>query len=175
MPTTEELQQLAESGKQAFASKSYDAAARTFEQAARGYAERGEDLNAAEMKNNQSVALLKAGRFQQALTVVMGTESIFEKAGDKKRQGMALGNQAAALEAIKRPAEALELYERCAQLFAEAGEGDLRATVLQSAAALKLKQGQLAGSGLKMIGVLEAKDKPSLFERLLKLILRMKG
>jgi hypothetical protein len=84
---------------------------------------------------------------------------------------MAVGNRAAALEVLKRWDDAFAAYEQSAALFAEAGEGDLRAMVLQSAAAIKLRRGKVADSAFKMIGSLEAKQKPSIFERVLKSLL----
>lgn len=167
-----ELQKLSEEGKQAFAAAQYDLALGKFEKAAEGYALLNDKLNAAEMKNNQSVALLKLGREQAALDAALGTDEIFASANDLRRQGMALGNQAAALEALKRWDEALATYDRSAEVFAQAGAGDLRAVVLKSAAAIKLRRGKVSESAFKMIGSMEAKDQPSLFERVLKSLLR---
>ena len=172
MATQAELQKLAETGKRAFDAGEFESAAGAFETAASGYASLYDDVNAAEMKNNLSVALLQMGKAREALAAALGTEGVFAGAHDLKRQGMAIGNQAAALESLQRFDEALAAYERSAQLFAEAGEGDLRAMVLKSAAALKLKRGKVTESAFKMIGSLEAKEKPSLFERLLKFLLR---
>ena len=172
MPAEADLQQLIESGKKAFKSKSYLLAAETFGSAAQAYAGQGDDLLAAEMKNNQSVALLQAGKVQESLDAARGTETVFAGTNDKKRSAMALGNQAAALEALDRLDEALTYYERSADLFAQAGEADLRSTVLKSAAAIKLKRGQLTEAGFKMIGALEAKSKPSFLERILRFFLR---
>jgi tetratricopeptide (TPR) repeat protein len=169
--TPSELTSLAEAGKQAFTSGQYESAAKTFETAAQGYASLNDGLNAAEMKNNLSVALLKLGRGQAALDAVSGTDQVFADAGDLKRQALALGNQAAALEAVKRWDDALAAYERSAVLFAEVKEGDLRSVVLKSAAAIKLRRGQVTDSAFKMIGSLEAREKPSIFERVLKSIL----
>ena len=163
---------MAEEGKQAFADGQYEPAAGKFEAAAAGYASLGDKLNAAEMKNNLSVALLKMGKGQAALDAALGTDQVFAGGGDLKRQAMAIGNQAAALEALKRWDEALAAYDRSAQLFSEAGEGDLRAMVLKSAAAIKLRRGKVTDSAFKMIGSLDAKDKPSFFERLLRSLLR---
>lgn len=171
MATQAELQKLAETGKMAFEAGQYESAAGTFETAAGGYALLSDEVNAAEMKNNLSVALLQMGQARRALHAALGTEQIFERAHDLKRQAMALGNQAAALEALGRFDEALAAYERSAQLFTQAGEGDLRAMVLKSAAAIKLKRGKVAESAFKMIGSLEAKEKPSIFERVLKFFL----
>jgi tetratricopeptide (TPR) repeat protein len=173
MSTESELQELAQNGKLAFEAGNYESAAGKFEGAAAGYISLKDEVSAAEMKNNLSVTLLKMDRAQEALDAVLGTDGIFAGAHDLKRQGMALGNQAAALEALKRFDEALDAYERSAQLFADAGEGDLRSMVLKSAAAIKLKRGKVAESAFKMIGSLEAKDKPSLFDRILKFLLRL--
>jgi tetratricopeptide (TPR) repeat protein len=173
MMTSSELQKLAEEGKQAFEAGQYAPAADKFQTAADAYAALDDKLNTAEMENNLSVALLKLGRGQAALEAASGTDQVFAGASDLKRQGMALGNQAAALEALKRWDEALAAYERSAEAFAGAGEGDLRAIVLKSAAAIKLRRGKVGESAFKMIGSLEAKDRPSLFERLLRSLLRI--
>ncbi len=166
-----ELKQLSETGKQAFAAGQYDVAAEKFQAVTDGYSALNDSLNAAESKNNLSVALLKLGKNQAALDAALGTDQVFANAGDIKRQAMAVGNQASALEALKRWDEALDTYQRSADLFAQAGEGDLRSMVLKSAAAIKLRRGKVTDSAVKMIGSLEAKDKPSIFERLLRWLL----
>lgn len=173
MATQSELKQLAENGKMAFEAGNYESAVSAFETAANGYAALNDEVNAAEMKNNLSVALLQSGRAQDALTACLGTDEVFARAKDLKRQGMAVGNQAAALEALKRSDEALAAYDRSAQIFADAGEGDLRSMVLKSAAGIKLKRGKVGESAFKMIGSLEAKEKPSLFDRILRFLLRL--
>jgi tetratricopeptide (TPR) repeat protein len=126
------------------------------------------------MKNNLSVALLQAGKPREALEAALGTDQVFAEANDLKRQAMALGNQAAALEALKRYDEAIVCYEKSASLFSQADEGDMQAMVMKSAAALKLKSGKITDSAFKMMGALEAKQKPTLFERILKFLIRMK-
>ncbi len=172
MSTNIDPQILNEQGKQAFQSGELEAAVDSFRAAAEAYASAHDDLNAAESKNNLSVALLQLGKFQESLDAALGTDEIFAKAGDLKRQGMALGNQAAALEALKRFDEALAAYEHSPSVFAEADEGDLRAMVLKSAAAIKLRKGKVSESVFKMIGSLEAKQNPSIFDRVLRALLR---
>jgi tetratricopeptide (TPR) repeat protein len=169
---TPEPAQLAEQGKQAFNNKRFDEAAELFRQAAEGFTLGRAGLLAAEMKNNMSVALLQAGKPQEALDAALGMDIFFEGAKDIKSQGMALGNQAAALEALNRYDEAINAYERSAGLFAQAGEGDLRAMVMKSAAGIKLKTGKIAESAFKMMGSLDVKDNPGFFERILKFFLR---
>ena len=172
MTTDIELKKLTEDGKLAFEAGQYESAASMFENAAKGYASLNDRLNEAEMKNNLSVTLLKMGKAQESFDALAGTDSVFAQANDLRREGMAVGNQASALEALKRFDEALVAYEKSAQLFADAGEGDLRSMVLKSAAGIKLKRGKVADSAIKMIGSLEAKDKPSIFERILKFFIR---
>ncbi len=173
MPTESELKKLTKDGKLAFEAGQYESAAGMFETAAQGYASLNDKPNAAEMKNDLSVALLKMGKAQAAFDAAHGTEEVFARVGDLKRQGMAVGNQAAALEALKRLDDALAAYEQSAALFAEAGEGDLRSMVLKAAAGIKLRRGKVTESAIKMIGSLEAKEKPSIFERMLKSLLRL--
>ena len=169
---TIEPAQLAEQGKQAFRNKQFDESAELFRQAAEGFSLGRNGLLAAEMKNNMSVALLQAGKAQESLDAALGTDLVFAGAKDIKSQGMALGNQAAALEALNRFDEAIAAYERSAELFAEVGGGDLRAMVMKSAAAIKLKTGKVTESAFKMMGSLDAKDNPGFFERILKFFLR---
>lgn len=164
--------QLAEGGKRAFEGSEFDKAAELFQQAAEGFSLGRNGLLAAEMRNNLSVALLKMNRPQEALDAALGTDAIFAGAGDLGRQAMALGNQAAALESLRRLDDALEKYEQSAELFGRAGEGDMRSLVMKSAAAIKLKTGRVSESAFKMMGALDAKDKPTLLERLLKFFLR---
>ena len=169
---TPEPDQLAEQGKQAFKNKKFDEAAELFHQAAEEYTAGNAGLMSAEMLNNVSVALLQAGKPQESLAAALDTDQIFADANDIKRQGMALGNQAAALEALNRYDEAVQKYDLAAQLFGQANEGDLRALVMQSSAGIKLKTGRVTDSAFKMMGSLDAKDNPSFFERILKFLLR---
>jgi tetratricopeptide (TPR) repeat protein len=165
---------LSEEGKRAFENHQYDQAADLFRQAAEGFTPGRDGLMAAEMKNNLSVALLQAGKAHEALSAALDTDQLFAGANDAKRQAMALGNQAAALEALHRNDEAIVSYERSAELFAQAGEGEMRAMVMKSAAAIKLKSGKVTEAAFKMMGALEAKQKPTLFERILRFFLRFK-
>lgn len=169
---TLEPAQLDAQGKQAFQDKRFDEAAEYFRQAAESYTLERAILPAAEMKNNMSVALLQAGKPQASLDAALGTDEAFAGANDIKRQAMAVGNQAAALEELKRYEEALERYERSAELFRQAGEDDLRSMVMKSAAAIKLKTGNITESAFKMMGSLDAKRTPGFFERILKFFMR---
>jgi tetratricopeptide (TPR) repeat protein len=171
MMTTDPAQ-LESQGKRAFENKNFAQAADLFQQAAQGYTLGRAGLQAAEAMNNASVALLQAGKAEEALKAALGTDEIFAGAKDTKRQAMALGNQAAALEALSRYDEAIQKYEQSAELFGQINEGDLRAMVMKSAAAIKLKTGKITDSAFKMLGSLDAKDNPSFFERILRFFTR---
>src|SRR5512143_4070748 len=102
MKTPTELASLGEQGKSDFEAGHYDAAASMFRLAAEGYKDLGDAINAAEQRNNLGVTLLKLRRAQEAFDQVSGTAEVFAAAGDKRRQGMALNNQAVALQDLHR-------------------------------------------------------------------------
>ena len=164
---------LADQAKQEYEKGNFVESAKMFDQAARSYAASKDELNAAEMKNNQSVALLQAGRAKEALDVTEGTEQVFEQAGDLKRQGLAVGNRAAALEGLKNWREALAEYERAASLLEQAGEGDMHSVVRKAAANLNLKLGRFTESQMDVLDSLRLAEKPTLTQRLMKFLLRI--
>src|SRR5690349_1105958 len=108
---TIEPTELADQGKRAFQEKKFEEAAGFFQKAAQAFSLEHKGLMAAEMQNNRSVALLQTGKAMDALEAVGNTDQIFAAAQDTKRQAMALGNQAAALDALHRYEEAVAKYE----------------------------------------------------------------
>lgn len=164
---------LADQAKQEYEKGNFAEAAKMFDQAARAFASSNDALNAAEMKNNQSVALLQAGRAKDALDATEGTEQVFQQAGDLKRQGLAVGNRAAALEGLKNWREALAEYERAASLLEQAGEGDMHSVVRKAAANLNLKLGRFTESQMDVLDSLRLAEKPTLTQRLMKFLLRI--
>lgn len=166
--------QLSRQGKQAYEAGNYAEAARLFEQAAGAYEAASKPLDAAEMKNNASVAWLQANQSQKALDVLAGTASLFESAGDLKRWGLALGNEGAALDALKRHDEAAAKYLRSAEVLEAAGEDQMRAEVLKALSALQLKMGKQFDAVLSMQDGLAGIKKPTLKQKILKQLLRMR-
>lgn len=124
-------QSLVDQANAAYRSGEYVNAARSFEEAARSYAGAGDVLMAAEMQNNRSVALLRGKDPQAAFEASQGTEKVFAGAGDLRREGMALANQASALQVLKRYGEAIDLYKRSADALQKADQGNLRMEVMQ--------------------------------------------
>lgn len=163
----------ASNGKEEYGKGNFKAAAGLFAQAARAYASVQDELNAAEMKNNESVALLQAGKANEALQATEGTEVVFKKAGDLKRQGIAVSNRAAALEGLRKWKEALAEYDRAASLFEEAGEGDMHSIVRKAAANINLKRGKVMDSQMDVFDSLRLVEKPTFTQRLMKFLMRI--
>lgn len=126
------------------------------------------------MKNNQSVALLKAGDAQGAFDSASGTESIFQAAGDIRRQGFAVGNEASALEALGRLDDAAHKYQQSADLLEKAGEDQMRAMVLQSLSALQLKQGKAFDAAMTMQSGVTGVKQPTLKQRIAKTLIKFR-
>jgi tetratricopeptide (TPR) repeat protein len=164
-------QEMASQAKQVYQNGDHLQAAQAFADAAAAYAETGDMPMYAEMKNNQSVALLLAGEPQAALDSVEGTDKIFEDVKDFRRQGMALANQASALEALKRMQDAIDCYKKAADSLGKADEGDLRAQVMQLLATLYLRRFKIYDAILTLQSGLAGVKNPTLRQRLMKKIL----
>ena len=164
---------LAENGKEEYGKGNFKAAAGLFSQAAQAYASTGDELNAAEMKNNESVAFLQAGNASEALQAVEGTEQVFLQAGDLKRQGIAISNRAAALEGLKKWKDALAEYDRAAAIFEQIGEGDMHSMVRKAAANINLKHLRVTDTQMDVLDSLRLVEKPTLTQRFMKFLMRL--
>lgn len=163
---------LAEQAQKEYQNGAYAAAADLFLQAAQAYESAQDALNAAEMKNNQSVALLQAGKASEALQATDGTEETFLKAGDLKRQGIAVANRAAAYENMNKINEALAEYNRAGEIFEAIGEGDMHSVVRKATAQIYLKRGYVGQTHLDVMDSLRLVEKPTFSQRILKFLMR---
>jgi tetratricopeptide (TPR) repeat protein len=105
---------------------------------------------------------------EDALLAVEGTPAVFEANGDPKRQAMALGNMGAALNKLGRKDEALEAYQRAADIFKEIDEHELRAPVLQAISDLQFAKGKPIESFVSLSAGLNEDQKPNLYKRFMK-------
>ncbi len=164
-------EQLEDEGKTAYGEGDYRQAADSFLAAEEGYRLKGDEVKAAEMANNRSVALIQAGEDQEALKAVKDTVAIFEQAGDTLHQAMALGNRASAYEALGQLDLAIGDYEQAEEIFRQLGENDLRLDVSKSLSALQMRKGKtLEALGTMQAGVAEI-ERPTLKQRILKKLL----
>jgi len=115
--------------------------------------------------------LLRAKQAQAALEAAQGTEKVFEKAGDARRQGIALANQASALGALKKFKDAIEYYEKAGVALEKANDGDLRAEVMQLLSALYLRRFKFYEAIVALQSGLSGVKNPTPKQRLMKKIL----
>ena len=172
-------EELALEGKKAYERGDFIASARSFDAAAQAFQSVGDELTAAELLNNSSVAYLRAGDGAAALTAVEGTPAVFSSAGDLRRQGMSLGNLGAALEAVNRKDEARDAYQQSADLLNQTGDSQLRSNVMQSLSVLQMRSGNqmeaLATMQAGLDGLEHPSPKQSIISKLLKLPSKLTG
>jgi len=151
--------------------KHFDEAIQGFQTCLEYFEGINDELGIAEARNNLSVTHLGMKLAQQALDEVIGTDEIFAKHGDRKRQGMAMANTAAAMEALGRREEALTLYEQVLDIFKEIGEKEMRASILRRVSDLQLKTKR----GYQALASIEAaydqKDKPPIKDSIFKKVI----
>jgi tetratricopeptide (TPR) repeat protein len=164
-------QEIADRAKTLYQAGDYSNAALTYGEAATAYSGGGDALMAAEMKNNQSVAHLRNKQAQAALDAAQGTEMVFGEAGDARRQGMALANQASALEALKRTKDAIALYTQASESLHTAGEVNLRLEVMQLLSILYLRRFKFFDAVITLQSGLAAVKDPTPRQRFMKKIL----
>ena len=167
-------QEIVDQAKQTYQAGDYPLAAEIFAKAASVYTEMGDVLMAAEMHNNQSVALLQAKQPQAALEVVQGTEEVFAQAGDFRREGMALANQASALQALRRHKEAIDSFTKAGEALQKADEGELRVGVMQLLSLLYLRHFKFYEAVLALQSGLSGVKNPTFKQRFMKKILFMR-
>ncbi|MFH2104515.1 MAG: hypothetical protein ABIJ39_14300 [Chloroflexota bacterium] len=164
-------QAIVDKAQRAYREGLLEAAADGFAQAAASYESGGEKALAAEMKNNQSVALLRAGQAEAALEAVEGTDAVFAAIGDLKHQGMALTNHGSALEKLKRYSDAIQAYHLAADVLENAGLGDLRAEVMQTLSVLLFRRGKFMDAAIALMSGLGGVENPTPRQKLMKKIL----
>jgi len=166
---------LTDNAVKAYQEGNYENAARLFGEAASAFTAQENALDAAEMRNNQSVAWLQAGNPGAAWEAARGTASVFAEAGDFRREGIAWGNEAAALQALGRTNDALEKYRLASAAFERAGEGEMRNTVMQAMAGIELKRGKVMDALLTMQMGLSGIKHPTLKQKILLALLRFRA
>ncbi len=162
---------IADQAKLIYQSRDYPAAIQAFAKAFSAYVDAGDASMAAEMKNNQSVALLRNKQAQAALEAAQGTDEIFAGVGDSRRQGIALANQASAFEALKKYNEAIDFYSRSAEALEKAEEFDLRLEVMQLLSSLHLRRFKFFDAIIALQSGLALIKNPTPRQRLMKKLL----
>jgi tetratricopeptide (TPR) repeat protein len=146
-------------------------AADLYREIAEQYSSNGKTIDAAEMLNNYSVSLLQKGDAKNAYEAAKDTDKIFQEAGDVRRQAIALGNQASALEAMGDLKGAILLYQQSSDLLKSIDDKDLRVYVLKSLSALQVRTGDQLQAMASMDAALQLQKKLTLKEKFLKKLL----
>ncbi len=175
MTTPQNIEQLIAEAKAAYEAEEYSQAITGFEAAEQALKANGDLLNAAEMANNRSVALLKSSKPADALACIESTDQVFAQAGDPKRQAMALGNQATALEELGRTDDALAKYHQSVDIFKQIGESDMAALVLKRISSMQYRVKDRAAAMSTMVDALNLQSKLGLQDRILKWLLGIVG
>ncbi len=163
-----DITNLKETAETAYHQKKYQKAAELYEQVAQEYTAQEQVIDAAEMKNNACVAYLQANQAQAAYEIVQDTDLLFQEHNLPDKQGLALGNQAAALEDLGKIDEALEKYQAASEILKSVGAKDNRAYVLKRISALQIKKGKQLEALGSMGAALENADNLSGREKTLK-------
>lgn len=172
-PTAPTLESLAQRALQDFRQGRFADAAEAFRVVQEAHGAAHDPSAAAEAANNCSVALLQAGRPEEARRAVMGTPEIFDLAGDAARAAQAVGNLATAAEACGNLAEAEGGYREAARRFAELGDAESQALVLASLSQLQLKRGRPLEALSTMQAGLERRPRRGLRDRWLQQLLKL--
>lgn len=143
-------------------------AANLFHQAAEEFLQSGDQLKAAEARNNQGVALLQAGKPAEALAALTGTDLVFKAAGDNSRQAQALGNQAAAHQSLGHLEQAAVLYLQSAEILKSIGQDEYYTLVMKNVSSIRMKQRRFLDSLFAMNQALSGKKKLTFQERMIK-------
>lgn len=165
---------LSENADGAYNEGDFENAARLYGEAASVFQAQGNVVIAAEMRNNQSVAYLQDKKTQLAYDVVAGTSEAFAVAGDTRRQGIALANEATALQALNRTDEAIEKYIQSGDAFKKVDEDQLHSSVLQAVAGIYLRRGKFAESMNYLSASVANVKNPTFKQKLIKLLVRLR-
>jgi len=165
---SEDFESLTQTGMKHFQKKEYTLAADYFSRAAEVARSQGQELDEAEQKNNLSVSLLFGGNARQAYEAAAGTADVFQAHNDKKRQAMALGNAAQALEGLKDYPKAAELYGQATDLLKGENQGEIRSMLLHRKAGVEAKLGETFSSAASLAASIDEKPKPGMKDKLLK-------
>lgn len=92
-------------------------AARLFAQLAEEYQDQGDELQAAEARNNQAAALMEGQQYRQALKLLEPLPVVFLRYQDLHRAALAWGNLGLVYERLGQRQKALQAYRRSLELL----------------------------------------------------------
>lgn len=171
--TPAKADELAQQGKELYQSRDYAGAARAFAQAVDLFHQHADELKAAEMANNQAVALLQLDKAADAVDALRGTPQTFFDAGNISMAALAHGNLGQALAEAGQHEEAQVHYQQAIKLFDQIGDKENLQHTAKALSQLQLKKGDAINALFSMQRGLEGNQTSSLRDRLLRWLLRL--
>lgn len=165
---SEDYQSLSSAGMKYFHKKNYTLAADYFSRAAEAAKEIQQETDEAEIRNNLSVTYLMSGNARQAYEAALGTDRVFAAHNDLKRQAMALGNIAQALEELKDYPQALIVYDEALVLLKGQNLNDIRSTLFRRKAIVQGKAGDTYQAVASLDSSIDAKPGQDIKDKFLK-------
>ncbi len=165
---SEDYQSLSSSGMKYFHKKEYALAADYFSRAAVSAKENQQDTDEAEIRNNLSVTYLMSGDARQAYETALGTDKVFAAHNDIKRQAMALGNIAQALEEMKEYTQAVDVYDEAIALLKGQNFNDIRSMLFRRKAIVQGKAGDTYQAVASLDSSIDAKPSQGLKDKFFK-------
>jgi tetratricopeptide (TPR) repeat protein len=164
-------QDIADQARLDYQAKNYPAAIQGYSDAAAGFLNIGNQMMAAEMKNNLAVVLLRNHQAKKAFEAVQYTDQVFAENGDFHRQGKALANKASILLALKDRKSAMQAFMSASDALEKAGALEDRFEVMKSLAFLYLGRFRFMDAILTLQTGLAGIKQPTPAQRLMKSLL----
>lgn len=166
---------LKEQGVKLFQQKDYEAAARSFQEAAEAYSNAGQKDMAAEMQTNIGLVHRSLGENQQALDAMQSALAVFQELNDVRRVAMVMGNMGGTYVALGDKEQAYNCYRQAADIFQELGEKKLYGETMVAMGDLQVKDGKImAGAATYEVG-LENLDELSASQKVIKGLLGIRN
>jgi tetratricopeptide (TPR) repeat protein len=162
-------------GKQLFAQEQYEEAVKHFLAAQGAYAQAGNKIKVAEMLNNAGVVYRRLGKHQEAAGVLEQACQTFVELGDQRREAQALGNLGGLYSKMKRYDEAEARFQRALDIFEKLDERVQHSQTLQAMAIMRFKRGPRSQALNLYEEALYFLPNPTFLQRLLRLLLRVRG
>ena len=169
-PMTEQIELIKQQAIKDYSKKNFNSALQGFQACLNYFETQHDELAVAEAHNNLSVTYLGMKFPQLAYDEVVGTDQVFIRYGDKKRQAMAIANTAAALEALGKKEDALALYDQTLDIFKELGEKEMRTSILRRISDLQLKTRRGYQAIASIEAALDQKEAPQIKDSIFKRI-----
>ncbi len=167
MENTAAAQGIKEEGLRLFHEGWHKKAAVKFEQAREMFAADGNEVEAAEMKNNLGVIYRLQGRWDEAIAALDEAVATLARLGDRSREAQALGNLGAVYARKGERQKAKEYLRRASRIFADLGDAQRHGETLLALAVQEWRTGDRSGSLATYEAGLQTLQRPTVTQKAL--------